>query len=180
MSKLMPKLAVVVAVLAFAACSADTKPAPGTSGNQVPSGSSSSGSSSESASSTGTSALNVAAAEPAASTFTFDTGGVRSLPAGQVLVTFTNGGTMAHELRLVRIRDGDFGAYRAAVLAATGAFASLGDEVASSPSIDRGKSSTFGAELTAGTYALVCFLPATEGKVFAQLGMIRELTVTAA
>ena len=34
----MPKIAVVVAVLAFAACAADSKPAPGTSGNAVPSG----------------------------------------------------------------------------------------------------------------------------------------------
>jgi hypothetical protein len=177
MSKSMSKVAFVVAVLAFAACSADSKPAPGTSGNAVPSASSSSSSSSDS-SSVGPSALNVMATEPAANAFTFDTGGVESLAAGPVLVTFTNGGTMAHELRVVRVRDGNFSAYRAAVLAATGSFDALGDEVAKSPSVDRGKTSTFGAELTPGAYALVCFLPAADGKVFAQLGMMREFTVS--
>jgi len=178
MSKLMPKFAIVVAVLAIAACSADSKPAPGTSGNAVPSASSSSSSSAEESSSGGPTALSVFATEPAPDTFTFDTAGVESLPDGPVLITFKNLGTMAHEMRVERIRDGNFAAFSVAVSADAVAGASLADEVAKSPSIDPGKSSTFGAELSTGTYALVCFLVAPDGKVFAQHGMIRELTVT--
>jgi hypothetical protein len=181
MSKWMPRIALgLIAVLAFAACAADEKPAPGTSGNAVPSGSSSSSSSEEASSSGGPTALTVFASEPAPDTFTFDTGGVESLPAGPVLITIQNLGTMAHELRVVKIRDGNFAAFRAAVTADATSAASLADEVAKSPSIDAGKSSTFGAELSTGTYALVCFLPAPDGKLFAQHGMIRQLGVTPA
>jgi hypothetical protein len=173
----MSKIAVLVAVLAFAACSADSKPAPGTSGKALPSGSSSSSSSAAESSSGGPTALSVLAAEPAPNTFTFDTAGVQSIPAGRVLITFKNLGTMAHELRVVKIRDGNFLVFRAAVVANAAAAASLADEIAKSPSIDPGKSSTFGAELSSGAYALVCFLAAPDGKLFAQHGMIRELTV---
>ena len=45
---------------------------------------------------------------------------------------------MAHELRVVKIRDGNFATYRAAVVANTADAASLADEVAKSPSIDAG------------------------------------------
>jgi hypothetical protein len=180
MSKLMPKLAVVAAVLAFAACSADSKPAPGTSGKAAPSGSSSSSSSAAASSSGGPAGLSVFAAEPAPNTFAFDAAGVESIAAGSVLITFKNLGTMAHELRVVKIRDGNFAAFRAAVVANAAAAASLADEIAKSPSIDPGQSSTFGAELSTGSHALVCFLAAPDGKLFAQHGMIRELTVTPA
>jgi hypothetical protein len=180
MSKSTSKIALVLlAVLAFAACSADTKPAPGTSGKAVPSGSSSSESSGSETASESAMAITVLAVEPAVDTFTFDTGGTNSVAAGSVIVTFKNTGTMAHELRLVKIKDGNFGAYRGAVVANTDGSngAALADEIANSPSIDPGESSTFGAELSVGTYAWVCFLSGS-GKTFAQLGMIRELTVT--
>jgi hypothetical protein len=179
MSKLMPRIAVVLAILAFAACAADEKPAPGTSGNPVPSGSSSS-SSEEASSSGGPAALSVFAAEPAPNTFTFDTAGVESIPAGPIVITFKNLGTMAHELRVMRIRDGNFTAYRLAVVGNTAASEALADEVANSPSIVAGASSTVGVNLASGTYALVCFLIAPDGKMFAQHGMIRELAVTPA
>jgi hypothetical protein len=166
---------VLLGVLAFAACAADSKPAPGTSGNAVPSAASSSSSSESEAASGGPTAISVLAAEPAPNTFTFDTSGVNSVQAGPVLVTFKNSGTMSHELRLVKITSGNFAAYRAAVLA--GGDLAGNEEVGTSPPIDPGESSTFGAELTAGTYAWVCFLDASGGKTFAQLGMIREFTV---
>jgi hypothetical protein len=122
----------------------------------------------------------VFAAEPAPNTFTFDTGGVESVPTGQTLITFKNLGTMAHELRIVKIRDGNFADFRAAVNTNAAAAAALADEVAKSPSIDAGKSSTFGADLSSGTYALVCFLVAPDGKLFAQHGMLRQLNATPA
>ena len=179
MPKSTPKIALVaLAVLAFAACAADSKPAPGTSGNPIPSAAPVSSSSESEAASGGPMELSVLAVEPAPNTFTFDTGGVNSVHAGPALITFKNSGTMSHELRLVKIKDGNFGAYRTAVLADDGTADSLVDEVAKSPSIDPGETSTLGAELSAGTYAWVCLLDASGGKTFAQLGMIRELTVT--
>ncbi|MEY2449219.1 MAG: hypothetical protein QOH79_2695 [Acidimicrobiaceae bacterium] len=183
MSKLPSKIAFgLIAVLAFAACSADSKPAPGTSGNAVPSASSSSSSAASEAASTGPTVISVLAAEPAPNTFTFDTGGLETSTSGAAMITFTNSGTMAHELRLVKIKDGNFAAYRAAVVVNSdgSSAAALVDEVAKSPSIEPGASSTFGAELSAGTYAWVCLLTAPGGKTFAQLGMIRELTVSPA
>jgi plastocyanin len=179
MSKATSKIAfVVLAVLAFAACSADSKPAPGTSGNAVPSAASVSSSSESEAASGGATAIKVIAVEPAANTFTFDTGGLNSVVAGPVLVTFDNAGSMAHEVRLVKIPDGNFAAFRTAVLSG-GGFPAV-DEVGNSPSIEPGGTSTFGVNLSTGTYAWVCLLSGPDGKTFAQLGMIRELTVTPA
>ena len=177
MSRSTPKIALaLVAVLALAACAAREKPAPGTSGNPVPSASSADSSTASETASTGPT-LTVLAVEPAANTFTFDSAGVELLSAGPVQIAFQNSGTMAHELRIVRIRDGNFGAYRVALVDNNVTSESLADEVAGSSSVDPGKSSTFGAELSAGTYALVCLLNAPDGKTFAQHGMIRELRV---
>ena len=177
--KLMTKLALVVAVLALASCSAREKPGPGTSGDPVPSGSSSSSSSASEAVSDGTGALSVFAVEPAADTFTFDTAGVRSMRAGRVLITFENLGTMEHELRVMRINDGNFGAYQTAMQSSPATAEPLAAEAARSMPIDAAASSTVGAELSPGTYALVCLLSAPDGKAFAQHGMVRELVVSA-
>src|SRR4051794_36711273 len=182
MSKSMLKVVTaMVAVLAFAACAADSKPSPGTSGNQLPSASSSSSSESDSSAAPGatSSKISVTAAEPAPDTFVFDTAGVLSLPAGRVTVTFTNSGTEAHDVKLVRIKDGSFSTYSAAVLANAPTLPTLADEVGSSPSTAAGQTTTFDVDLTAGTYAFVSFLTASDGKTLAQHGMLREFTVTA-
>lgn len=181
MPKPSPKIVLVVlGVLAFAACAADSKPAPGTSGNAVPSAASSSSSSESETASGGPTAISVLATEPAPKTFSFDTAGLNRVTAGPALVTFLNTGTMEHEVRLVRIKDGDFNAYRTAVVTNTDGSngVALVDEIAKSSSIPSGGTSTFGADLTPGTYAWVCLLSGPDGKTFAQLGMIRELTVT--
>ena len=119
------------------------------------------------------------AIEPAKDTFTFDTAGVRSVPAGQRLITFKNLGAMSHEVRVMRINDGNFTAYQGAVTASPVGAESLATEAARSPSVEAGASSTFGAELSPGTYAVVCLLNAPDGKAFAQHGMIRALNVSA-
>lgn len=170
----------MLAVLALAAGCADReKPAPGTSGNVVPSAQSSSSSSESASASTGVNALSVFATEPGKDVFALDTAGVRSIPAGQAMITFTNLGNSEHELRVVKITDGNFNAYRSAVLADPIAAQPLGTEVGNSPAVAQGVASTFGADLTPGTYALVDLLNAPDGKTFAQHGMIRELVVSA-
>jgi uncharacterized cupredoxin-like copper-binding protein len=180
MSTSLLKIAVVpLALLALGACAADSKPAPGTSGKPVPSGSSSSSSSASESASTDLT-LTVGAAEPATDTFTFDTNGTNSLPAGTVIVTFKNFGTTLYDLHIVKINDGNFSAYRTALMTSDVAPDTLGQEAGKSLPIDPGEKSTFSVDLTPGTYALVCFITAPDGKTYAQHGMIRELTVSPA
>lgn len=178
LSRALPLLLVAL-LLVLGACSNKSKPAPGTSGNAVPTASESSSESSSEAPETG-STLAVIAAEPAPDTFAFDTAGVTRLPAGVVNVTFTNASPdKAHELRIVRIRDGNFNAYRNAVVAqGEAAGAGLADEIANTQSVDSGEDATLTVTLDPGTYALVSFAPAAAGKVDAQLGMLRELDIT--
>lgn len=179
----MPKLAfAMVAVLAFAACAADEKAAPGTSGKAVPSGSSSSSSSSAASSAAvgELAALKVIAAEPAPDTYSFDTAGVQSVPAGPVALTLTNSGTVTHHASIVKVRDGNFDAYKTAVVAQGAAGgAPLGENDGGPNTVDPGGSTTTTSVLSPGTYALVCFIPgAPDGKAHAQHGMITKLEVT--
>jgi hypothetical protein len=174
-------LSVLVAapLLVLGACADKSKPAPGTSGQTVSAASSSSSSSSSAAPATGNT-LSVIAAEPAADAFSLDTAGVNNLPAGLVEVTFHNAApTNAHELRIIRIRDGNFHAYENAVVSqGEAASVGLGDELANTQPVAPGKDVTLTLTLDPGVYALVSFAPATNGKVDAQLGMLRELDIT--
>jgi hypothetical protein len=102
------------------------------------------------------------------------------VPAVPVEVTLANVATTAHEARIVKIRDGDFHAYQAAVVAqGSTASAGLADEVGAVGSTDPGRSTTSVVALTPGTYAIVCFLSAPDGKAFAQHGMIARLQASA-
>ena len=172
--------AAMLVVLILAACSgSDKKPAPGTSGNAASPAPAASSSSSTEASSGPT--LNVLATQPTTDLFAFDTSGTESLSGGAVPVTFTNGTTVAHELRLIRLRDSDFNSFKIAVgQNGTAIVTTLGDLAYASPSVAAGKSTTETANLVAGTYAMVCFLTAPDGKTFAEHGMFTRLEVTPA
>jgi plastocyanin len=181
MSKSITMLGLMmVAVLAVAACSSDKKPAPGTSGNPVSASSSSSSSASSSSTAAGApTELKVLAVEAAPNTFTFDIAGVQSVRAGTATVTLSNTGVVSHEVRFAKVRDGNFDEYKSAV-SAQGALGStpLADEVGAVGPVDPGKSATSTILLTSGPYALVCFLTGpSDGKTFAQHGMITELDV---
>ena len=172
--------AVALVVVALAACSgADKKPAPGTSGKAA---SAAPPTSSSSASETASGPhLKVLATQPTPDLFAFDTAGTERLSGGTVPVTLTNGTTVAHELRLIRVRDSDFNAFKVAIGENGAAVATtLGDLAYASPSVAAGKTSTETANLVAGTYALVCFLTAPDGKTYAQHGMFARLEVTPA
>src|SRR3954469_5565129 len=121
--------AVALVVLAAGACVADSKPAPGTSGNPAPSASSSE-SSSESESGSAGAQLKAVAVEAAPGTFVFDTAGVEEVAAGPVEFTFVNSAGEEHEARLIRVLDGNVNAYRTALSGGPSAVASLGQEAA--------------------------------------------------
>src|SRR5436190_5758908 len=100
----------VVLALASACSGSDKKPAPGTSG-QAASGAAPTSSSSSTASSSGPT-LKVLATQPTPDLFAFDTTGTQTLSGGAVPITFTNGTTVAHELRLIRLRDSDYNSFK--------------------------------------------------------------------
>ncbi|HJQ41716.1 MAG TPA: hypothetical protein VJ831_01410 [Jatrophihabitantaceae bacterium] len=180
MSKLKFAAGLLVVLTMAAACSgADKKPAPGTSGLQAsPAPPTSSSSSSESA--TGPT-LKVLATQPTTDLFTFDTAGTETVSGGAVSVTLTNGTTVAHELRIFRLRDSDFNSFKIAVGQNGAAVATtLADLAYASPTVAAGKTNTDTANLAPGSYALVCFLTAPDGKTYAQHGMFTRLEVTPA
>jgi hypothetical protein len=170
----------VLVVLALAACSgSDKKSAPGTSGKAA-SGAPPTSSSTATDSTSGP-MLKVLATQPTAELFAFDTGGTERLPGGAVPITFANDTTVPHELRLIRLHDSDFDSFKIAIGENGAAIAtSLGDLAYSSPTVAPGKTTTETANLVAGTYAVVCFLTAPDGKTYAQHGMFTGLEVTPA
>src|SRR4051812_39289824 len=180
MSKVKFAAGLLVVLTLAAACSgSDKKPAPGTSGKAA-SAAPPTSSSSSSASSSGPT-LKVLAAQPTPDLFAFDAGGTETLPGGAVPVTFTNGTTVPHELRLIRLRDADVNSFKIAIGQNGAAVATtFGDLAYASSTVAPGKTTTETANLVAGTYAVVCFLTAPDGKTFAQHGMFTRLEVTPA
>jgi hypothetical protein len=180
MSKVKFAAGLLVVLALAAACSgSDKKPAPGTSGKAA-SAAPPTSSSSSSASSSGPT-LKVLAAQPTPDLFAFDTGGTETLSGGAVPITFTNGTTVAHELRLIRLRDADVNSFKIAIGQNGAAVATtFGDLAYASSTVAPGKTTTETANLVAGTYAVVCFLTAPDGKTFAEHGMFTRLEVTPA
>lgn len=162
--------------LASAACVDDKKPGPGTSGNAVPSASSSE-SSSESAASGQPVSLEAVAVEAAPGTFVFDTAGEEAVAAGPVEFTFTNSASAAHEARLIHVLDGNVNAYRTALSGGPSAVASLGQEAAVVGPLQPGASTTQTVQLQPGVYVIADFGTAPDGTSFAQHGMLREIAV---
>ncbi|HEV3226508.1 MAG TPA: hypothetical protein VGZ52_06730 [Acidimicrobiales bacterium] len=170
--------ALVLVVLAVAACSgSDKKPAPGTSGNAASQAAATTTTAIPTASS-GPS-ITLFAAEPAPNAYTLDTGGTHTVESGSAAVSFTNTGRSGHEARIVRINDNDFEAFRSAVLAqGADAVSTLATDAFSTGPVVAGGSTTGTATLTPGTYAILDLLLAPDGQTFAQHGMLEELVVT--
>jgi hypothetical protein len=179
-SKSIRMLALIgLVLLVITGCSSRTKPAPGTSGNAVPSASSSS-SSASTESSAAVEALPVNAVQPTKGTWVFDTAGVEEVPAGIVEFTLTNSDSLDHEARLILVKDGNVTAYRNALsTGGVNAVAGLGNEVAKLGPNDPGSTSSSTGTLEPGAYVIADFLPTSDGTVFAQHGMLRELRVIA-
>lgn len=101
-----------------------------------------------------------------------------SFTAGSYAFEVTNGGEAGHEAFMARLADGttlqevldhEGDPFEAGLVTED-----LGGVFIPAP----GDSRFINAELEAGTYAIVCFIPGPEGTPHAFLGMARELTVT--
>jgi hypothetical protein len=101
------------------------------------------------------------------------------LPAGYVDVTLVNNGTDSHHANLVRLDDIGFNEFRSsAVKTDVGAVVDtttfVGGPNGASPN---GGTATSIVKLEPGDYAVVCFIPAADGKTHAEHGMTRQVKV---
>ena len=102
------------------------------------------------------------------------------IPAGAQTIRFTNQGQQAHEVEVVRLQPGTSAAdYLAAVETDLNAPAP-GQRLGGLSAIEPGDHGYFVADFTAGTYALICFLPdVTDPQLTPHYakGMVQEVTV---
>lgn len=116
-----------------------------------------------------------------ASEYTFEASGLK---AGRNTIKFVNGGTMLHHVLLVPIAPGKtFEEAKAAFLSdapPAGPPPVLFDEVVASAVVGKGESVVYDADLQAGDYVAVCFMPdpGTAGPPHVAKGMIKELRVS--
>lgn len=103
----------------------------------------------------------------------------QAVPAGLTALALTNGGEEAHQMVVFRLAEG-----RAAadILSLEGeddpaAAEVIEEEVGSAFGEPGGETGYVNADLTPGSYALVCFIPGPGGKAHAELGMTADLTV---
>jgi len=105
--------------------------------------------------------------------------GPDSIAAGLVTVRLVNAGKEPHQLGLVRIDSGKTMADIATAMKATsGAIPVWMTFVGGPNTIGPGDSTAATQALTAGNYLLVCFIPAPDGKMHLEHGMVRMVVVS--
>lgn len=101
-----------------------------------------------------------------------------TVDAGSHVITVTNGGKQAHEAVLVKLDEGATAMDVAAAFAPGASGPPPALPVGGVAAIPPGSAQTFPADLVAGRYALLCFLPDPEsGKAHVELGMMSEFDV---
>jgi len=101
-----------------------------------------------------------------------------SVSAGAHVVAVTNGGTQPHEAVLMKLNEGATAAEVAAAFAPGASGPPPAMPVGGVAGIAPGSAQSFPADLSAGRYALLCFLPdPASGKAHVELGMMTEFEV---
>lgn len=101
-----------------------------------------------------------------------------SVSAGAHVVGVTNDGTQPHEAVLMKLNEGATAAEVAAAFAPGASGPPPAMPVGGVGAIAPGSSQSFPADLSAGRYALLCFLPdPASGKAHVELGMMAEFEV---
>ncbi len=101
-----------------------------------------------------------------------------SLPAGAQVIEVTNNGAQPHESVLMKLNEGATAAEVAAAFAPGASGPPPAMPVGGVAPIAPGAAQRFPADLSAGRYALLCFLPDPEsGKPHVELGMMAEFDV---
>jgi hypothetical protein len=110
-----------------------------------------------------------------ATDYAFD---IPEVPTGKVAFTMENAGEEPHFMFVVKLNEG---ATLAEALEAEAAGEDpdqfVEEEVGGSSTVGPGQTSVLNAELTPGTYGMLCFVSAPDGAPHAALGMAQEFTV---
>lgn len=101
-----------------------------------------------------------------------------TVPAGLVRVTQQNDGDESHQVTLIKLEDGQTADQLATALAEGGDGAAAPEAYAGGPnSTAPGDDDSVTVDLTEGDYALICFIPSSDGESHFQKGMVGSLTV---
>lgn len=101
-----------------------------------------------------------------------------TVPAGLVRVTQQNDGEESHQVTLIKLDDGQTADQLATALADGGDTAAAPEAYAGGPnSTAPGAEDSVTVDLAAGNYALICFIPSSDGESHFQKGMVGSLTV---
>jgi hypothetical protein len=109
------------------------------------------------------------------SEYKFETSG-KAAP-GSTLITFKNGGKETHHLQLLHLAQGKTMADLGPVLQSGNLAAVPGTFEGGVGQIEKGGSGKLEATLTAGTYAMLCFVPAADGTPHFAKGMMGSFEV---
>lgn len=101
-----------------------------------------------------------------------------TVAAGRLPLELRNEGAQPHQLMVARLHDGvTLDDYVAASHDSEGAASALVDEAGGINAVDAGATRTGYADLEAGRYVVLCFLPTPGGPSHLHEGMVAELTV---
>jgi hypothetical protein len=103
---------------------------------------------------------------------------IPEVPAGKVAFTMENAGDELHFMYVVKMNEG---ATLAEALEAEAAGDDpeqfVAEDIGESSTVGPGQTSVLNAELTPGTYGMLCFISSPDGAPHAALGMAEEFTV---
>lgn len=103
---------------------------------------------------------------------------IPEVSAGATAFTMTNEGDEPHFMYVVRLKEGaSLDEALAAEQAGGDPEAFIEEEVGESATVDPGGEAVLNADLTPGTYAMLCFVSTEDGTPHAALGMAQEFTV---
>lgn len=101
-----------------------------------------------------------------------------TVPAGLVSVTQQNDGEESHQVTLIKLDDGQTADQLATALTEEGEGAAAPESYSGGPnSTAPGDDDTVTLDLAEGDYALICFIPSSDGVSHFQKGMVGQLTV---
>ena len=104
----------------------------------------------------------------------------KTIPAGLVDLTLVNNGTQPHQIQLLRINDGNYNEFLAALKknGPVGSTLQMVTGAGGANTIDPGGKQEVILKLTPGEYASICFVSGSDNVPHFMKGMIQHLTVT--
>ena len=102
-----------------------------------------------------------------------------TIAAGEHTFRVVNNGEQTHEVALIRLNDGVTAEQFLAALAPGATTPPPGSSVGGNGALSPGIFNFFSADVEAGNYLLLCFVPDTDGAPHIMKGMVKQMVVTA-